>query len=374
MAKHKHSTYLVVLVTLMILFGLVVILDGCSNLIETDEGFYDSPDGMEVVDGDALPGEEESGDLAGMARRVARKTRSKPAYNEKGCYDTDNGIIPTVKGVVNNYPQFTDVCESSNHVQEWYCGKNGLPNYVSVACDAGLNCYDGACVEELLNTCDNGFLDDGEECDDPHTGSFCTDCVCDEGYIADPDNSACVEELVNTCKEGDLCDFDVDKLGVCKADGSCSSCTNILDNCPNGYNCEAHFCVKELDLCTDTDGVACVEFNKMFENDNWDGDATSTTYACELEGDSEAGNEYLNNPYRSGKVHLLGEPNIAVFDSTMDGSNLIEFFCDNGIIMQRTYNCPTDLGMSLNGAKYCQCETSDDCGFDWSCDSGVCEQ
>ena len=115
----------------------------------------------------------------------------------------------------------------------------------------------GLCVPitEPVNTCDNGFLDEGEECDDSHPGSFCTDCVCDEGYVADPDNSACMEEPANLCTEGNICDYGVGLLGVCQADGSCSACTNDPNNCPNGYNCFNHYCVEEpVDLCLGIEG------------------------------------------------------------------------------------------------------------------------
>ena len=33
MAKHKHSMYMVLIITLVILFGLMVVLDGCNTIV-----------------------------------------------------------------------------------------------------------------------------------------------------------------------------------------------------------------------------------------------------------------------------------------------------------------------------------------------------
>jgi hypothetical protein len=88
MVKHKHSVYFILLVTLIILLGLVVILDGC-NIIITDGDEEGEP--VAVEDGEVI--EFVEGDLTGQA--------TSRTYSRK-CIDTDNGIKPDVSGIVNN--------------------------------------------------------------------------------------------------------------------------------------------------------------------------------------------------------------------------------------------------------------------------------
>ena len=129
MAKHKHSMYLVVLVTLMILFGLVVILDGCSKLV-TD------------------------GDLTGEVFSITSGTNNDhtsnpPTLNTQGCSDTDaTKSLPFGKNIKRKGTACfkdncgTDTCISKRKLREFHCSKKTARiESFEKAC----NCYKDTC-------------------------------------------------------------------------------------------------------------------------------------------------------------------------------------------------------------------------------------
>ena len=71
MKKHKHSIYLVLLATVIVLFGLMVVLDGCSKIISED-----TTDDESVVDtAEDLVGEAHSGERESNEREKPLNTR-----------------------------------------------------------------------------------------------------------------------------------------------------------------------------------------------------------------------------------------------------------------------------------------------------------
>jgi hypothetical protein len=125
MAKHKHSIYLVTLLTLVILFGLVVILDGCNTVVTVEDMEEGEP--VTVEDGEVI--ELEVGDLSGQAYS---KTYSRI------CTDSDNGIKPFVSGVVNFKNKiFWDkkIKDKPNHVREFFCNKKGKIRKKDILCE-----------------------------------------------------------------------------------------------------------------------------------------------------------------------------------------------------------------------------------------------
>ncbi|MBT4824410.1 hypothetical protein HN695_00020 [Candidatus Woesearchaeota archaeon] len=157
MAKKKNlSMYLTVLIALIVLFGLVVILDGCSTLINEDVADTSEDVGEDVVEGDALPGEvEESGDLAGEARKSVRWY---------GCQDPDASTTYDTQQLFEkstttyNGGSRTDKCytfsNGKEYLFEWIC-RNGKINRWQKNCaelnlgepGADYQCDDGACVD-----------------------------------------------------------------------------------------------------------------------------------------------------------------------------------------------------------------------------------
>lgn len=93
------------------------------------------------------------------------------------CVDSDGGKDPFNAGVVNYGNQtFTDVCEDSNYVQEWYCLEE-KPNDVSIRCENG--CEEGACLEETNET-DGEETNETEENETEYFGnySYCIENLC----------------------------------------------------------------------------------------------------------------------------------------------------------------------------------------------------
>jgi cysteine-rich repeat protein len=80
------------------------------------------------------------------------------------CSDSDGGLNYFQKGVVKyNGRSFTDTC-NKNYLTEWYCQNQWFRIVASSkGYKCALGCKDGACIK---NTCGNGIVDSGEECDD----------------------------------------------------------------------------------------------------------------------------------------------------------------------------------------------------------------
>ena len=69
------------------------------------------------------------------------------------CTDTDGGRVYTIKGTVSGQTtqpfNFTDYCESSGSLREYYCRADNAPTYESHSCggdNSTVTCVDGACV------------------------------------------------------------------------------------------------------------------------------------------------------------------------------------------------------------------------------------
>jgi hypothetical protein len=95
---------------------------------------------------------------------------------EISCIDSDAGKDSFNAGFVNYGNQtFTDVCEDSNYVREWYCLWE-KPNDVSIRCENG--CEEGACLEETNETEENEteYFGNYSYC----VGNLCTLFVGDE--------------------------------------------------------------------------------------------------------------------------------------------------------------------------------------------------
>ncbi|MBT4540042.1 hypothetical protein HOC35_00875 [Candidatus Woesearchaeota archaeon] len=114
MAKHKHSMYMVLIITLVILFGLMVVLDGCNTIVL--EGMEeDLEEGEEVTVEDTE--EIKAGDLVGQASRWNKQVKirekivrvnsvtnnAKRVYTEKQDHRIDKkpGILkfPPIKSI-----------------------------------------------------------------------------------------------------------------------------------------------------------------------------------------------------------------------------------------------------------------------------------
>ncbi|MBT4540696.1 hypothetical protein HOC35_04230 [Candidatus Woesearchaeota archaeon] len=155
MVKHKHSMYLVVLVTLMILFGLVVMFDGCTKLV-TDE----SGDDAEILTDEEFALEEDipfdndeaAGDLSGQAFTVG-KCHDEDADSTK---DPKQLLIKgkiTYKGKSRLDKCYT-FSSGKTYLFEYFCRNNGKVGRWQKNCaelninnpGADYRCLNDACV------------------------------------------------------------------------------------------------------------------------------------------------------------------------------------------------------------------------------------
>lgn len=186
-----------------------------------------------------------------------------------------------------------DVCEGSGAYRT--CKDedgDGCKEWVTVSCDEGQKCDDGACVtadSSCQNTCEGDNDCDGDNAfktcrDDNDDG--CNEWVtvpCEENTKCD--NGTCVPVCQNTCDGEDVCDGE-SAYKTCKDDDSYGCKAWVTVPCDEGKICKEGQCIdkctslceKDQKQCNDKSVQTCDDYNGdgCFE---WGGDSLCD-YQC----------------------------------------------------------------------------------------------
>lgn len=186
-----------------------------------------------------------------------------------------------------------DVCEGSGAYRT--CKDedgDGCKEWVTVSCDEGQKCDDGACVtadSSCQNTCEGDNYCDGDNafktCKD-NNDDGCNEWVtvpCEENTKCD--NGTCVPVCQNTCDGEDVCDGE-SAYKTCKDDDSDGCKAWVTVPCDEGKICKEGQCIdkctslceKDQKQCNDKSVQTCDDYNGdgCFE---WGGDSPCD-YQC----------------------------------------------------------------------------------------------
>ena len=270
-----------------------------------------------------------------------------------------------------------DLCNGVLHCHEGFC----IINPVTVVdCPESENqCLVTSCAPET-GECNEGFVEDGEECDD---GLDCTsddqclegECVgellaCDDGNPCTDDTcddeAGCVNEPAdNDCDDGNACTSpDYCLEGVCVGD--------TLD-CEDGNPCTSNSCLPADGCQSEVVEGACDDGDACTVDDVCDGAVCSGEPAvCEDDGN------FCTNDYCDPELGCVNEPNDLPCDddnpcTTGDTCTNAEclpgetLFDCNDYTPCTTDSCDVDSGecLYLNNSQPCddgdKCTTSDQC-------------
>ncbi|VVC04524.1 Uncharacterised protein [Candidatus Bilamarchaeum dharawalense] len=275
---------------------------------------------------------------------------------KKGCFDDDAGANRYIKGTVTKGDQiYTDYCSDSSTVKEYYCSLDSV--YWSYLECSSYSCSDGRCLDS--DVCEDS--DGGQDKYEQGTTTKGSDEVTD--YCKDSDT---VREYF--CNANDNIDY------------------NNMD-CPSDYECDNGECVSTgSPTCSDSDGGAdiyikghlqtessdyydsCVDASNLLEYYCSGTSQAHNNYACPsgyecsdgaciLSGvppsctDSDGGNDIYV------KGHLVTE-STEVYDSCVDSSTILEYWCTGTSETHNTYSCGSGY-TCVDGACKEECSDSD---------------
>lgn len=269
-------------------------------------------------------------------------TQSKFAGACDACKDTDGGKNESVKGyVTSDSGNYTDYCVVFESVEEYYCdgviaGKETMP------CPEDYECHDGTCVVALP----------------PIPEPDCSDSDGKDVYVKGSINAS------GSVFEDSCVDMKKVKEYYCDQGARSSEA-----DCAFGYECTGGRCVKMYGNCTDTDsgddiynegkvlvksGLVVAEYlDKCLEGDYVReyyctlGNYVAETVKCpqgyrcvqasckqDICTDSDGGYEI----FRQGGTNKGDE---LKRDECTGNDGGIEYYCDDNIIMNATFTCPT---------------------------------
>jgi len=181
------------------------------------------------------------------------------------CQDSDNGKDPTVKGAVTAQGvSYKDACAGANSVKEYYCAEDAVASE-DMACGAGRQCVDGACIESACTDSDGGknatIAGSVVKGSDTYTDSCIGGGAVKEYYC---DGKTVKNETIScqsgySCSEGrcarDVCiDSDGGKDASKKGNTTYGSKTNT-DSCYSNSQVLEYFCSSDTSI--DFEKISC---------------------------------------------------------------------------------------------------------------------
>lgn len=334
----------------LLVFVAALAAMGCVMQAEpaNETGCVCEPSNQSVCGNDSVTYESEC--LAGCA---GAEVAYQGACRVEGCTDTDGGKNSSIKGTVSaGGLTFTDYCAIFDSVEEFYC-VNSTASRESIGCGQGYECRNGACS-----------MKPGAVPPEP-----CTDTDGRDLYTKGTVNGS--GSLYNdSCQDHKLV-----KEYYCE-DGKAQY---EMNECPQGFTCQGGLCISQGTNCTDTDagknvtvegkvttktGLASAEYlDKCLDT------YTVREYYCTPSGYasedivcpqgqkclSAACKEDLCTDSDDGfSIFQRGAANkgdTLKRDACLDATSGVEYFCDNNMILNATFECPAG----------------------YSCDDGKCE-
>jgi len=285
------------------------------------------------------------------------------------CDDSDDGLEQGAgTGVVTFGSQsYADRCADSNTLIEYVCTDN-KPINVTIPCGAGKECKDGGCVQ----------ITNATTPPPPPPAAGCT------GPIAADIFTRQSVRFNNTLYNDSCVDFKTVKDYFCQAD----TVKSENHECDPGYGCMNGQCVKQVPICTDSDGgnntlvkgttVVIKGLTKMFDQtDSCVDSGTITESYCTPDGMAEtqdvlcpSGTKCANGQcvqsrcsetdggidiYQAGTV-TSGE-NTAT-DTCIDDHNIVEYYCYGDEIRDQHLSCGVGYLCDADNDKCVESSTS----------------
>ncbi len=263
------------------------------------------------------------------------------------CADSDGGKDPLVKGTASAAGlSWSDQCINFTAVMEYYCNGD-LVSKEAMACPAGTECNDGACVKpQPASSCT-----DSDSGPDPYTrgtvtaggSSFTDTCTADKELLEYDCVQGQVAQTTSPCPSGSRCDS-----GRCvRANIRCVGSANKSDIFTAGdLNVSVNLVSMEfLDKCLDNQTMRkyyCVGDDYASEDVSCPPDYQCLESACRQIACSDTDGGI--NIYQAGAV-TKGTSIYRDYCSGTGGGT--EFYCNGNQVANASFDCPD--GYSCNG-------------------------